>query len=331
MALDTTYDDTDESTLAYSPTYLEDPDPYGTSPYSNPWPDSDATYSEPAPAPTTTTAPAPTPTTAPAPTGPSRPVNGNYQQWFQSLIQGKPANSATLLGLEAELGKYGVRVLRNASGIAGKIQLPGGQIIDVGGKFSSGNPSRMTWQWLQGSGGADRSNSAPTTGGYEFGVGVPTGKLGSLLQPYGKEFTAPEDATLPTPDYGEFIAPDAAAMLRDPGYQFRMDAGRKALEASAAAKGTLRTGGTLKDLLQYGQAFGSQEYNNVFNRNLAAYDANRTTNAGLYDRQAGRANDIYGRAWNEYQQDWNRWATQNRDVFDRLSWQADFGKDAARI
>jgi hypothetical protein len=34
----------------------------------------------------------------------------------------------------------------------------------------------------------------------------------------------------------------------------------------------LRTGGTLKDLLEYGQRFGSQEYEGAYNRALGAYD-----------------------------------------------------------
>jgi len=62
--------------------------------------------------------------------------------------------------------------------------------------------------------------------------------------------------------------------LNEPGYQFRVGEGSKALERSAAAQGRLRTGGTLQDVLKYGQDFASQEYNNVYNRQLGAYDRN---------------------------------------------------------
>ena len=53
---------------------------------------------------------------------------------------------------------------------------------------------------------------------------------------------------------------------RDPGYQFRMDQGQSALERSAAARGGLMNGGTLKALSRYGQDYASNEYNNAYNR-----------------------------------------------------------------
>lgn len=52
----------------------------------------------------------------------------------------------------------------------------------------------------------------------------------------------------------------------DPGYQFRMDQGSRALQASAAARGGLLSGGTLKALDRYGQDFASNEYGTAYNR-----------------------------------------------------------------
>lgn len=60
----------------------------------------------------------------------------------------------------------------------------------------------------------------------------------------------------------------------DPGYQFRLDQGLKALQASAAAKGVLHTGGTLRDLMDYGQGFASNEFRNFVDRRFREYDAN---------------------------------------------------------
>ena len=98
----------------------------------------------------------------------------------------------------------------------------------------------------------------------------------------------------PAFSYKDFAAPNQQDMLNDPGFQFRIDQGRKALEASAAGKGILRSGGTLKDLLNYGQNFASQEYGNVYNRALSEYDTNRrnaldTWNTGYMGRK-----DKYG-------------------------------------
>jgi len=55
----------------------------------------------------------------------------------------------------------------------------------------------------------------------------------------------------------------------DPGYQFRMSEGMKALERSAASRGILQSGGTLKDITRFGQDVASQEYQNAFQRYLA--------------------------------------------------------------
>ena len=53
---------------------------------------------------------------------------------------------------------------------------------------------------------------------------------------------------------------------QDPGYAFRMSEGMKGLERSAAARGGLLSGGTLKGIQRYGQDMASQEYTNAFNR-----------------------------------------------------------------
>jgi hypothetical protein len=53
---------------------------------------------------------------------------------------------------------------------------------------------------------------------------------------------------------------------KDPGYDFRMQEGQKALERSAAARGGLQSGGTMKALTRYGQDFASNEYQNAYNR-----------------------------------------------------------------
>lgn len=68
-----------------------------------------------------------------------------------------------------------------------------------------------------------------------------------------------------------FTPADFAAGM-DPGYAFRVAEGNKALNASAAARGGLISGNALKAAQDYGQAAGSQEYQNAFNR----YQVNRS-------------------------------------------------------
>lgn len=53
--------------------------------------------------------------------------------------------------------------------------------------------------------------------------------------------------------------------VADPGYNFRMNEGLKAIQASASARGG-GGGGTLKSLMNYGQNMASQEYSNAYNR-----------------------------------------------------------------
>ena len=58
---------------------------------------------------------------------------------------------------------------------------------------------------------------------------------------------------------------------QDPGYAFRQSEGMRALERSAAARGNLLSGSTLKGVQRFGQDLASQEYQNAFNR----YQVNR--------------------------------------------------------
>ena len=52
----------------------------------------------------------------------------------------------------------------------------------------------------------------------------------------------------------------------DPGYQFRLDEGSKALENSAAARGMSLSGGNLKDISRWSQSYASDEFNKAYGR-----------------------------------------------------------------
>lgn len=52
----------------------------------------------------------------------------------------------------------------------------------------------------------------------------------------------------------------------DPGYQFRLSEGQRAIDAAASARGMRNSGAALKELARYGQDFASNEYNNAYNR-----------------------------------------------------------------
>jgi hypothetical protein len=79
--------------------------------------------------------------------------------------------------------------------------------------------------------------------------------------------TALGQLTRGTADGGEFNRNfKLSDFVKDPGYDFRMTEGQNALERSAAARGGLMNGGTLKALNRYGQDYASGEYNNAYSR-----------------------------------------------------------------
>jgi len=74
------------------------------------------------------------------------------------------------------------------------------------------------------------------------------------------------------PNFGKYARDFSMADYQaDPGYAFRMDQGMKALQNSAAARGLLSSGSTLKGITDYSQGAASQEYGNAYNR----YQTNR--------------------------------------------------------
>jgi len=187
------------------------------------------------------------PQQAPGGTAPA-PAPQDPQAYFNSLIAGKPGTPETLISLEGALGQQGIKVLRNASGTAGKIQLPNGAIIDVIRAAGAGGGAN-NWQWDPGPGPGGGAAGGPNYGMLSGG----TGSLAGLA---------------------------AGALETSPGFQFRLQEGMKALDRSAAAKGTLLTGGQLKGLTRYAQDYASNEYGQNYNR--------------LFGEQAARYQQLYG-------------------------------------
>jgi hypothetical protein len=87
------------------------------------------------------------------------------------------------------------------------------------------------------------------------------------------EGETPEFITDPnSPDFGKYARDFGAAdFQQDPGYAFRLSEGMKSLDRTAAARGGLLSGATLKGAQRYNQDLASQEYQNAYNR----YQTNR--------------------------------------------------------
>jgi hypothetical protein len=86
---------------------------------------------------------------------------------------------------------------------------------------------------------------------------------------------------------------------QDPGYGFRLSEGMKALDRTAAARGGLLSGSTLKGAQRFGQDLASQEYQNAFNR----YQVNRSNQINPLQSLMGSgqsATNVLGTAGQNY-------------------------------
>ena len=146
-----------------------------------------------------------------------------------------------------------------------------------------------------------------------MGPGGGGGTMGQMITPYNPLATYSPEAYVPPAPYRPpayaaptpfardeyvsatpFESPTAADMAADPSYQFRLQQGQDALERSGAARGVTNTGGTLKDILDYGQNAASQEYGNVYGRMRDTYDTAERNRFNAYEANFGNALNAYG-------------------------------------
>ena len=163
----------------------------------------------------------------------NRGIDLSTSQWLQQLARTEPWVQA------------GQQALGSLQGLAGQ-QLPG-----LPGATPSIDPRAYgmpdaTPRWTpQGYSGPQ----APNAGDYRYQPGQIPGAANYRYTP----------GAVPTLQGAELLA-------NDPGVQFRLDEGRKALEASALAKGSGMSGATLAALQRQGQELSSQEYSNAWTR-----------------------------------------------------------------
>ncbi|MCE5309638.1 MAG: hypothetical protein LLG20_18545 [Acidobacteriales bacterium] len=127
-------------------------------------------------------------------------------------------------------------------------------------------------------------------GGVEQGVVDANGVLqsvydtaGDATNPY-RQAGAQAVTSLADLMSGSFAkAPTMADLQLDPGFDFRLQQGQKALEASAAARGSSLGGAALKSLARYSQGVASDEYAKAFDR----FQADRTSRYNMFAGLAG--------------------------------------------
>lgn len=124
------------------------------------------------------------------------------------------------------------------------------------------------------------------------------GPGGTLSQPYGKTFSY------------EAFDPSKVDVTQDPGYQFRVEQGLKAINASKAAQGGLVSGAALREAADFGSGLASQEYANAYGRSADAWARN------------------YGRALDTFNTNYNVWQGDQGNLFNRLAALAGVGQTA---
>lgn len=115
--------------------------------------------------------------------------------------------------------------------------------------------------------------------------------------------------------YDPFSAPTIEQARTEPGFQFAFEQGQKALENAAAAKGVLRTGGTMKDLISWGQKAADQNYSNVYARAADSYDRNRANAYGSWSGNLQKEMGARGINWGEMTDTYDRNYTAAKDEF----------------
>lgn len=278
---------------------------------------------------------APDDTSPQAPAAPTEPirlsgqVNGRdadansahdvVQLWRQQTGTPPPRNNqeaAAAFRSLAEFGKqYGFQIDPIAHDRLDKVTIrtPDGRTIGADLVVGAGG-SNPSWGFSDNGAETGQVSAQPAAGGGGFSlaqyappvssVGTP-GHLGGSFKPY---------------EYEDFVAPTLAEARTDPGYAFGASEAQQAVERSAALRGKLRTGGTLKDVGRYLGDYAATRYGDVFNRALTRNQANNqgrlagftaNTNADLGYRNLNLG---YTRAANDFSLGQGQLALGNRQA-----------------
>lgn len=230
------------------------------------------------------------------------PADGNWQAWFLKNVQGRPPTPAELIALEPILAKHGIKVLRNAEGVAGKITLPGGQIVDV---IEAAGLGGKAWQWLTDDGGAGGNANAPDADWFAQNMPGP--------EPYST-LARPEHLRSPY-EPGQFTAPGFDEVQADPGYQARLAAGVQGRERMASARGSILSGGHGKAMERYAQEFGANEYGNLYGRRFGEFQTAEGLKLGGRQLNENAYQTDVGNQFNQYGQRYRTWRDLIGDRF----------------
>lgn len=151
------------------------------------------------------------------------------------------------------------------------------------------------------------TNNQPPPGGPGY-TPAERRPLGALNYPQfnAPRFEAPGAFSYDPFSYESFQAPTLGEAQNEPGFEYALQQGIKAMENSKAYLGTYRSGSTIKGLNDYARNMSNQNYNDVYRRKGETYDRNRGNAFGNWSANRNNAADSYSMNYGI-----------SRDAFDR--------------
>ena len=190
-------------------------------------------------------------------------------QWIQGTHGGHLLDNYVPMDAAGQMAAtFGVNAPAQNSNTLGTLAKGGGVLTTLPSAPYTGPAATRTAPTDAGAGGVSAGQYVPASGG--------VAPSGGGVAPTGNVTWGNGNTGIVPPVAGGNVDPgsDAGGVgygfnvndYLDPSMAFQMSQGLNALQNSAAARGNLNSGQTLKDILAYSQGLAGQDFNNAFNR-----------------------------------------------------------------
>lgn len=173
--------------------------------------------------------------------------------------------------------------------------------------------------------------------------GAETGNLDPYLQAGRQGITSLSSMLQPGGELTKQFSFDPKDLQNDPGYQFQLQQGQKAINNSTAANGLAGSGSQAKALSQYNQGLAGTTYNNAYNRALTTFQTNRANTLAPLNTLIGAGQTATGQfdqaaqsqtgQFNQANQNYGNTVSSNdlNSALQSGAWGVDSGKSIASI
>jgi len=151
--------------------------------------------------------------------------------------------------------------------------------------------------------------------------------FGSVVENYKKTIPTYK----PIPNYKplpKYTPTTIADMKRDPGYQVRLDEGRKTLQNSQAAQGGLLSGNAIRGGIEYGQQFASNEFNAADNRHQRDWTTQNNQNVQTFGIQDTQNTNTYLNNLQDWATGYQKFESDKNDPFSKYMTLMGIGQQA---